>query len=60
MRSQAPLTTADVPLGELRRMLQDTERGAGPNSQAARILRRVVLRREQQAAAATRPSELPE
>jgi len=45
----APLQTADVPLFELRRMLEDTERGAGPESQAARILRRVINRREQQA-----------
>ena len=36
----------DVPLADLRRMLADTERMAGPNTDAAKILRRVIRRRE--------------
>ena len=36
----------DVPLAELRRMLADTEQLAERDSDAARILRRVIARRE--------------
>jgi len=44
-----PLTTADLDLESLRRLLEETIRSAGPNSQAARILSRIVRRREAKA-----------
>jgi len=37
---------ADVPLPELRRMLRETERAAGRDSQGAVILRRLICTRE--------------
>lgn len=41
------MNTADLSLSELCAMLHDTERGAGPDTQAAQILRRIVAKREQ-------------
>jgi len=41
-------TTVDLTFGELSRAYRDTVSGAGADSQAARILRRILERREQQ------------
>jgi hypothetical protein len=39
----------EVPTAELQRILRATERDAGPDSMEARILRRELVKREQQA-----------
>jgi len=38
--------TKDLTLPELRQMLEETERVAGPDAQSTRVLRRLVAERE--------------
>jgi len=45
----------DLSLRELRKMLRDTVRVAGKNSQGARILRRIVRKREEERPARRQP-----